>query len=216
MTAINKQITFRLAPFLAWYPAKFAAPKMKVSRRQHCIIVYAVKWRRAESEKEWRKGIRTSVSFWACRFRQWRDKTKAKRPKLLACWFTRIQQPCQTYLGVGQLLYALIWHKREQGTSPATPCSYALLSTGAGPLCYFVCADTSVSLDLEICAMTRIRAGNFIEIETLWTRRLLIESSEGGWLVGWLAIGVKPSTLGSSACCCTDQVDQVNSGQNNQ
>lgn len=123
MTAINKQITFRLAPFLAWYPAKFAAPKMKVSRRQHCIIVYAVKWRRAESEKEWRKGIRTSVSFWACRFRQWRDKTKAKRPKLLACWFTRIQQPCQTYLGVGQLLYALIWHKREQGTSPATPCS---------------------------------------------------------------------------------------------
>lgn len=46
MTAINKQITFRLAPFppfWAWYPAKFAAPKMKVSRRQHCIIVYAVK-----------------------------------------------------------------------------------------------------------------------------------------------------------------------------
>lgn len=110
-------------------------------------------------------------------------------------------------------IYALIWHKREQGTSPATPCSYAPLSTGAGPLCYFVCADTSVTLDLEICAMTRIRAGNFIEIETLWTRRLLIESSGGGWL----AIGVKPSTLGSSACCCSrDQVEQVNSGQNNQ
>lgn len=81
MTAINKQITFRLAPFppfWAWYPAKFAAPKMKVCRRQHCIIVNAVKCGEVERESERRKGIRATVSFGACRFRQWRDKTKAK------------------------------------------------------------------------------------------------------------------------------------------
>lgn len=131
MTAINKQITFRLTPFSAWYPAKFAAPKMKVSRRQHCIIVCAVKWRRAEREKgnEGRE-YGALFQFWVlCRFRQWRDKTKAKRAKLLACWFTRIQQPCQTYLGVGQLLQYMHWYGirenkvlRQPRPAP-TPCS---------------------------------------------------------------------------------------------
>lgn len=218
MTAINKQITFRLAPFppfWAWYPAKFAAPKMKVSRRQHCIIVYAVKCGEVERESERRKGIRATVSFGACRFRQWRDKTKAKSGQNF--WRADLQgynSLAKPTWGSGN--YYMHWYgiREHRVLRRPRPAPTPLQCRGWATLLLCMCRHfRSVRLG-NLCHDTNSSRQLYWDwdiMDTEATHRV-----EWGWLVAWLAIGVKPSTLGSSACCCRDQVDQVNSGHNNQ
>lgn len=153
MTAINKQITFlagTICSAIRRHLWRWARKLAKKTQSQHCIIGWGL-----------------GPGYGACRLQQWRDKTKAKA-KVLACWFTRIQQTALLKPDLGFGHWYGIGH-RASGISAGRGGWHAHIECTGWVGATLLCADTSVWLDLNICAMTWIRrryAGNFIEIET--------------------------------------------------
>lgn len=181
MTAINKQITFQLAPFL---PLRY--PKLKVSpgNWQHCNSV-------VKRRKEGSKG--TSMT--------WQNKSKAGK----TFWRADLQgynTALSTRLGVGQLRQYIDMARRAY-----LPCLARPRSGGGGTvlgwatllLCR-MCRHFRFAWLGNLCHdmdfARRIKPGNFIEIET-HIMATLNESS--GW-PDWLTKGVKPSLFGFKCC----------------